>query len=162
MLLTDANVCIRRARPDEAEALNALIMRSKAYWGYEEWFLAACRPLLLITPEDIAREPVYCASVRATLAGVLHLKILNHGEVDLDHLFVEPAFIGHGIGGLLWRHAVDCARELGADGLVLSADPHARPFYERMGAVVIGEEISPIFAGRTIPHMRYSITREVN
>jgi hypothetical protein len=34
---------IRPARPDEATDLSALAMRSKAYWGYDDDFLRACR-----------------------------------------------------------------------------------------------------------------------
>ena len=34
---------VRPARPDEAEALTALVLRSKAHWGYDEAFTAACR-----------------------------------------------------------------------------------------------------------------------
>src|SRR5687768_14923343 len=45
---------IRRARPDEAEHLTALTLRSKAHWGYDADFMAACVPSLTITSERIA------------------------------------------------------------------------------------------------------------
>ena len=32
---------IRRARPDEADALTALATRAKAHWGYDAEFMAA-------------------------------------------------------------------------------------------------------------------------
>src|SRR5260370_15309228 len=142
------SVHIRRARPEEAEALTDLILRAKAHWGYDQAFLDACRPSLMLTAADIARNPVYCAEVAGAVTGVCHLYLLSADEAYLDHLFVEPAFIGTGIGALLWRHAVEVAVALGAKTLVLGADPNARPFYERMGAVVVGEIISPLIPGR--------------
>lgn len=158
MAHTQLKAQIRRARPEEAEALTALIMRAKAHWGYDQPFLDACYPLLRLDPEVIAHDPVYCAEIAGKLAGVSHLIVLDNGEIELDHLFVEPAFIGHGIGGLLWQHAVEQARTLGARAIVLGADPNARPFYEHMGAIVVGEIASPIVEGRTNPKMRYELS----
>jgi GNAT superfamily N-acetyltransferase len=155
MTSTRLEPLVRRARSDEAEALNELIMRAKAYWGYDQPFLDACRPLLILQLEEIERDYVYCAEVAGTLAGISHFKVLSDAEIDFDHLFVEPAFIGQGIGALLWRHAVNVARSIDAKALVFGADPHARPFYEHMGAVVVGESISTIIAGRRLPRMRY-------
>ena len=52
MTSTRLEALVRRAQPDEAEALNELIMRSKGYWGYDQPFLEVCRPLLILKPED--------------------------------------------------------------------------------------------------------------
>lgn len=152
-------VLIRRALPDEAEALTELMMRSKAHWGYDQPFLDACRPLLTITPGTIKRDPAYCAEIAGTIAGICHIKRLSDDEVNLDDLFVEPAFIGQGVGAALWRYAVALAGEMGARALVFGVDPNARAFYEYMGAVVVGENISKVFPGRTTPQMRYELPR---
>jgi GNAT superfamily N-acetyltransferase len=96
-----------------------------------------------------------CISTHQTLKHVSHLKKFDEMTVYLDDLFVEPAFIGRGIGGLLWRHAVDLAKTIGAKSLVFGADPHARPFYEHVGAVVEGYNLSTIVPGRKTPRMRY-------
>ena len=52
---------IRAARADEATALTALVMRSKAYWGYDERFLAACRDELRIGSGEVAARRVVVA-----------------------------------------------------------------------------------------------------
>lgn len=52
---------IRRAQPEEAEALTALIMRSKAHWGYSQELLDGWRSALTLRAETIERDPVYCA-----------------------------------------------------------------------------------------------------
>jgi GNAT superfamily N-acetyltransferase len=155
MTRTRLDVRIRHAVPEEAEALTGLILRAKSYWGYDQAFLDACRPILTLTPESIENDPVYCADVGNTAVGVSHLKRLDEVTVLLDDLFVEPTFIGKGVGGLLWRHAVELAKTMGATSLVFGADPHARPFYEYMGAVVEGYELSAIVPGRRTPRMRY-------
>lgn len=130
-------VQIRRARPDEAAALSALILRSKAHWGYSQTQLDGWRDQLTIAAETIARDPVYCAEAEGMLAGVMHLKPLEDGEALLDDLFIEPRFIGAGVGGALWRQAATLARQLGARTMTLYADRHAIPFYQHMGAVLV-------------------------
>jgi GNAT superfamily N-acetyltransferase len=146
---------IRRANPGEAEALSALIMRSKAHWGYSQQQLDGWRSALTISAETIARDPVYCAEADGRLAGVMHLKLLGATEALLDDLFVEPAFIGAGVGAALWRQAVAVAREHGATGIVLDADRHAIPFYQHMGAELVGDLARTDALGISTPRMRY-------
>ena len=55
----DVDPAIRRARPEEAGVLSALALRSKAHWGYDADFLAACRDDLTLIPEEIATSMVY-------------------------------------------------------------------------------------------------------
>ncbi len=156
MTSTRFDVCIRGALPEEAEALTALILCAKGYWGYDQSFLEACRPTLTLKAESIEHDLVYCAEGGSMVVGVSHLKRVDELTVCLDDLFVEPAFIGQGVGGLLWRHAVKQAQTMGATSLVFAADPHAQPFYEYMGAVVEGYNLSPLVPGRQLPRMRYA------
>lgn len=65
--------------------------------------------------------------------------------------------MGRGIGAHLWRHAVEQARAEGARAVVLDADPNARPFYERMGAVVVSWKDSTAVPGRRSPQMRFEL-----
>lgn len=157
MTSTRHEALIRRARLDEVEALNELIMHSKSYWGYDRPFLEAYRAHLLLSPQALEHDHVYCAEVGEAIAGVSHLIVVSDEEICLSHLFVEPVFIGQGIGALLWRHAVEQARRWSAKTLVFGADPHAQAFYERMGAVVVGEKHSTIFPGRKVPRMCYEL-----
>lgn len=137
-------------------------MRSKAYWGYASAWLEAWRADLTLDAAMIARDPVFCAeeAESGAVLGVSHLYRQSDGTVYLDHFFVDPDAIGRGVGAHLWRHAVEWAVAQGASALELSADPNARPFYERMGAVVVGWEASSIVPGRRLPQMRYGLSRE--
>jgi GNAT superfamily N-acetyltransferase len=148
---------VRRARPDEAEALNAIIVRSKGYWGYEPGILEVYRSFLCLSPDDIEHNPVYCAEIGGTLVGISHVNWVAEAEIELFHLFVDPVVIGQGIGRLLWHHAVALARAMGATALVFDSDPHARSFYEHVGAVVTAEHNSTVVAGLMIPRLRYEL-----
>nr|WSX48275.1 GNAT family N-acetyltransferase [Streptomyces sp. NBC_00974] len=134
---------LRPARAGEAEFLSGLVMRSKAHWGYDAAFLAACAPQLRVEAGDLAgRRIVVAEDVTGGNAGrgsgvVLGLASLE-GEPPLGRLgllFVEPAALGRGTGRLLYRDALRRAARLGFRRLLIDADPHAAGFYRAMGAV---------------------------
>ncbi|CAM5658088.1 hypothetical protein SAVIM338S_06699 [Streptomyces avidinii] len=52
---------LRPARAGEAARLTELVMRSKAHWGYDAEFLAACAPQLRIGAGDPARRRIVVA-----------------------------------------------------------------------------------------------------
>ncbi|MFD3696187.1 GNAT family N-acetyltransferase [Streptomyces sp. NPDC058646] len=128
---------VRAARADEAEALTALVMRSKGHWGYDAAFLAACAEELRIGPADVtARRIVVAENGRGDLLGLASLEGAPP-QAALGLLFVEPAAIGRGVGRLLHRDALRRAVELGVRRLRIDADPHAAGFYRAMGAVPV-------------------------
>ncbi|HYC65369.1 MAG TPA: GNAT family N-acetyltransferase [Reyranellaceae bacterium] len=71
--------------------------------------------------------------------------------VDLADMFVDPPSIGTGAGKALFEAAVGLARGLGAGTLTILADPHAAPFYERMGARFVRMAPSDAIPGRQLP-----------
>ncbi|WP_260610799.1 GNAT family N-acetyltransferase, partial [Streptomyces sp. WAC06614] len=130
-------VRIREARPEEAAALTALVLRSKASWGYDEAFLARCAPALRIgAGEVVARRVVVAEDGRGTVLGVASLEGAAPTAV-LGLLFVDPPAQRRGVGRALYRHALGRARELGVRRLVVDADPYAAGFYRAMGAVAV-------------------------
>jgi GNAT superfamily N-acetyltransferase len=150
----DGAPLLRAARPDEAAALTALALRSKAHWGYDESFMAACREELTLAPEEIAARRTTVAEDPAT-GRVIGL-VTVEGEAPrgvLGMLFVEPAAMGRGAGRLLYEHAVATAARLGFTRLSIDADPNAEPFYRAMGAVTVARVPSGSIAGRTLPQM---------
>jgi predicted N-acetyltransferase YhbS len=69
----------------------------------------------------------------------------------LNKLFIEPRHIRSGVGRALLAHAIAEARRRGAGRLTILADPNAAAFYERAGAVRIGEAPSDAVPGRLLP-----------
>jgi GNAT superfamily N-acetyltransferase len=147
---------IREASPSEADQLTELALRSKGHWGYDAEFLEDARSDLTLTTQYISSCPVFVIEEQGSIRGFYSLS--GEGEeVELMHIFVEPAAIGRGYGKLLFRHAVETARRLKYEQLVIGSDPQAVGFYEAMGARRVGEIASPIRAGRMLPLLHYSL-----
>ena len=153
------DVILRFARQEEAEQLSALCMRSKAYWGYSEPFLAACVELLRITPGNIDETLTMVAEQGDRLAGVMQLAISGE-DAELDKLFVDPDFIGYGVGSLLLKQAIRDARDEGALEMYIVSDPFAEPFYLHHGARRVGEIQSEADETRFLPRLALDL-REV-
>jgi GNAT superfamily N-acetyltransferase len=153
----DLDPAIRRARPAEAAALSALALHSKAHWGYDADFLAACRDDLTLSADDIASSPVYVFDGVHAPLGFYRLLQQEDGVAVLDDLFVEPAAMGQGVGRRLWRHAVSTATKLGCSEMVWQSDPQAEGFYLAMGAQRVGESASTVMPGRMLPLMRFPL-----
>src|SRR5258706_11839576 len=66
-------VQIRRATPDEAEALTALAHAAKRHWGYPEEWINHWRADLTITPDFIATNEVFAATIDGEIAGCFAL-----------------------------------------------------------------------------------------
>lgn len=141
---------IRSAHEAEGAALSELALRSKAHWGYDEDFLDRCRPVLTVDGGYLRSRPVFVAEVDGDVAGFCSLAPRGE-DVQLDLMYVEPAFIGRGVGRLLLRHALDAARRAGHARVLVESDPFAEPFYLRMGARRIGQVASEVGPARRLP-----------
>ena len=144
---------LRPARPDEARLLSELALRSKAHWGYNDSFMAACKHELTIRRGEMAARHVTVAEVDGAVAG--HYTI--DGD-ELGQLFVDPAHMGRGVGRVLWRHAVGTARKLGIETLSIDSDPFAEGFYLAMGATRVGSVPSGSIPGRELPRLTFATT----
>lgn len=144
-------IIIRPAVSNECEALSALCLRSKGWWGYDEVFLEACRADLTVTQQDI--EGIFrVAELNGRLGGLVQV-VRDGDEWSLGALFVDPPFIGRKVGAALMLWAINAAREHGARRLVIEADPAAVDFYRRFGAVDDGVVASSVLPGRFIPRL---------
>lgn len=142
---------VRPARPDEAAALAALAVRSKAYWPYPGVFIARFARTIALTPEVVAANDVHVGERDGEICGFYTL--LHRGPLAvLDDLWLEPREIGRGCGRLLFEHAAGRAAAAGADVLEWEAEPYAAGFYERMGGRTVRWTGSPL--GRTLPVMQ--------
>jgi GNAT superfamily N-acetyltransferase len=160
MTIASIETIIRLARPTEAAAITNLIMRSKAYWGYDTAFLVACRAGLTISPEYLVTHPAYVAEWNGQPVGFYSLAEEIEGQqVELDFLFIAPEAIGKGVGSQMWQHAVATSHRLGYHLMSIVADPHAEPFYRKMGAITVGAEPSQVQAGRMLPLMHYDLDK---
>ncbi|MCZ6524020.1 MAG: GNAT family N-acetyltransferase [Alphaproteobacteria bacterium] len=151
---------IRPARPGEAEALTDLALRSKAYWGYDAAFMAACRAELTVTPAQAASGLVQVYEEGGRAFGFYLLEVRN-GSADVAMLFVEPAAIGRGIGRALWQHLVAEARRLELAKVTIESDPNAEAFYRAMGATTVGTAPSASIPGRRLALMELALGEDM-
>jgi GNAT superfamily N-acetyltransferase len=149
---------LRTALQDELPGLTGLCLRSKAHWGYDEAFMAACRTELTLRPDELRTTSLQVAERDAAVVGLAQIKV-SGADADLLRLFVEPALMGAGIGRLLFQWATEAARDQGAARMKIEADPGAVPFYERMGAHHAGSVPSLSIPGRMLPRLLMDLHR---
>jgi GNAT superfamily N-acetyltransferase len=147
---------IRRARPDEADALNALARRAKAHWGYDAEFMDRVSDAMTLSAADIDLHEVWVLEDASGLVG-FH-RVIPGDPAEIEDMWVDPPAMGAGRGRRLFEHAVDIARLGGARALELDADPNAVGFYERMGLERIGETASTLIPGRALPRLRLDLS----
>lgn len=146
---------IRPARPEEADELAALAVRSKAHWPYPAAFIARFARDAGLTAEVVAANDVQVAEREGSIRGFYTL--LHRGPTAvLDDLWLEPAEIGRGCGRLLFEHAAARAAAAGATSMEWEAEPYAAGFYLRMGAATVGWADSRL--GRKLPVMRRTLS----
>ncbi len=150
---------ILRARPDDAEALTRISFAAKRHWGYPETWIERWQESLTITPEFVHHNEVYGAVFEEVMIGFYALSG-EGGELELEHLWVLPGFIGTGVGRALFEHALGRAAASGAEVLSIESDPNAEGFYLRMGARRVGE-VSYAMDGRrrTLPLLAVDVRR---
>jgi len=151
-----STVAMRPGRDDEAELLSDLALRSKGYWGYDQAFLEACRDELTLTPAEVRAKRTIVAERGGRVVGFYTLAG-DPPVAGLDHLFVEPAEVGTGVGRALWGHAVAAAQSLGFTRVEIEADPDAEAFYLAMGARRRGTVPSGSIPGRLLPRLEYEL-----
>ncbi|MEM8642422.1 MAG: GNAT family N-acetyltransferase [Cyanobacteria bacterium P01_G01_bin.54] len=145
---------IRPAQSHEHERLSTIARRSKAYWGYSPGFMAACQAELTYTAAEIDKGHFFVALERKNpeiIVGFSAITPLNSHQFELEAMFVEPQYMGQGYGRSLLEHAKQTVKRLAATALIIQADPHAVPFYRRMGGQRVGERESESIPGRFLP-----------
>lgn len=149
---------IVRAKPGDAARLSAIAWAAKAHWGYPLAWLEQWRELLTITPSFIAAYETHLAKEKAQIAG-FHALVEKAGAWRLEHLWVQPRWMGRGLGRSLFQHAATLARARGANCLTIESDPNADAFYRRLGAVRTGLIPSEVDgARREVPILRYDLS----
>lgn len=148
---------LRPVRPDELAELTELCLRSKAVWGYDAAFMAACREELTLKPRHLDTPMRVAETENGEVIGLAQITVDGH-EAELVRLFIEPGLLRTGAGRALFAWAAAEAHRLGARRMTIDADPDAAPFYQRMGARLDGEVPSGSIPGRMLPRLVVTLT----
>jgi GNAT superfamily N-acetyltransferase len=144
-------VSIRPARVEECGQLTAIAHAAKRHWSYPEEWIALWRDDLTWRADRFETEQILVAELAEQVAGFAAIRIDN-GDAELEGLWVDPAWMGRGVGRALLAAVIDAAAAAGAGSIIIVSDPHAVGFYERAGARQTGWiESQP--AGRRLPRM---------
>ena len=170
-------ITVRRARPDDIEAL-AEVTRSAYAATYpgivppavlDEW-IADAPAMWLRWRETVEGQPdhasrAWVADRDGTILGYATTSPAKSewlpppdGAGELTNLYLAPTAIGTGIGRRLYEHAVDDLRQRGFDPLVVWAfrdNPRARRFYSGVGLQIDVPEHDWVLGGIPCPIVRY-------
>ena len=143
---------IRRAISTDSARATELARSGKAHWGYPAEWLAAWSGDLVISEVDIEKHRTFVAAVEGHVVGVCQLREGGVGAL-LEHLWVDPAAHGRGVGRALVEHAL--AQSQGVVTVV--ADPNAEMFYVKLGATRVGDVAAPMpgAPGRKLPLLEW-------
>lgn len=152
-------IIIRTVEPNEYALLSELAYRSKAYWGYSDEFMEACRGELATSIKDIEdrHRNYFVAEFNGEVLGYYATEKLTESQYELEHLFVEPEHIGQGVGKALIEHAKSFVKSIGGKSLLIQGDPNAVNFYLAAGGVQIGQRESDSISGRYLPEFKIYI-----
>lgn len=103
-------------------------------------------PMLLAHPETLvfAVDSLEQGLTRVATTADDHIVgfatlIRTPDAVELEDIFVAPAWMRHGVGRLLMRDAVSISQEQAVRRIEVTANPHAFAFYESVGFVHDGQ-----------------------
>lgn len=144
---------IRLAKTSEAEKLTNLAIRSEAHWGYDAVFMDKFKEIYKVTEDFIENNPTFVVCENDEVIGFY--AIISKEKNELEYFYIDPQFIGKGYGQALWNHLIAYCIGLKIKDIQLVTSPQAKEFYQRMGAVQIGEVQSLLQKGRIIPKLRY-------
>ncbi|MBN1525365.1 MAG: GNAT family N-acetyltransferase [Spirochaetales bacterium] len=154
------DICIKSACAQDAPRLTEIAFAAKRHWLYPEEWMDVWKDELTITPEYINRHMVFTASYNDRIVGFysvvknterhhIGLILIDKGYW-LEHIFIDPAFIGRGIGTRLIGHLRTECRFRNIDKVLAFVDPNAEGFYKKIGARFKRMSMSSI-PGRNVP-----------
>jgi N-acetylglutamate synthase-like GNAT family acetyltransferase len=131
---------IRRAVPEDAAAISALVRRTVRISNVADYPAAAVELIVANFASDkiaqrMTERDIFVCQVDGHIVGTIAL-----GRDRLRTLFVEPGLQGSGLGARLVAHLEAHARQAGVAALSLSSSLTARGFDERLDYRMIRRE----------------------
>ena len=138
----------------DIEILRDISIRSKAWWGYEDYLMEQFAASSILSSEQTEGANVVKACMEERIIG-WYRYLPRDGKVELTDYWLSPEYIGKGYGGKMFQDLKEKVQRDGYDCIEFDADPNAAPFYEHMGCRIIGQSLSEW--NRFIPRMRYDL-----
>jgi len=156
--MSNAEIAVRLARPEDWPALNAVMKRASISVETGEVLRR-----LLDEPEHLQVAAGLIISGNVVLAeadgapiGFASFVINGSRYADLDGMFVDPIYWRRGVGTMLYGAVEHELVKRQSVGVRVMAGPTAVPFYMSVGFAVVGEQRTPL--GPIVPVMTKVIT----
>jgi len=128
---------IRDAGPADLPVLRDVFRRSSLSNEGDRAKLLAHPDILELSDVAVTEGRVLAAVSDGVIVGFATW-LPTAGAVELDDLFVDPDRMRLGIGRALVQEVADRAGSRGAHRIEVTANPHARAFYAKVGFVADG------------------------
>ena len=132
------------ALPEDSDLLTQTALRSKQSWGYSDDLMQLWAEDLAVSKIFIAENNVFKVFDGEQFIGFYGLKIAGETQIELEHLWLLPDKKQQGYGRQLFKHIREQVVQAGQNSFRLTADPNAKPFYDKMGGVIVGKFQSKI------------------
>jgi GNAT superfamily N-acetyltransferase len=110
----DAQLEIRRALPEDAEALSSIVSEAHRYWGYPPEWINFLGTDFAISAENVGGRAMFVAEKSGQRLGFY----VRDGN-SLEALWVAPEHFGTGVGKELFLHAKNEVSSPSESGLIL-------------------------------------------
>ena len=130
----DAQITIRRGVLSDLPAATAVFQSASLSNAGDRDNLLAHQEYLALQPDGLADGRTYVAERGGALVGFATWNE-SGGSYELEDLFVDPAWMRHGIATALVGRIAGILRAHGVRHLEVTANPHAMEFYRAAGFV---------------------------
>jgi GNAT superfamily N-acetyltransferase len=128
---------IRLGVPADLPAASDVYRSASLFNAGDRDNLLAHPEYLILGPEGLAEGRTYVAEEDGSVVGFATW-IETASVVELEDLFVDPAWMRRGIAAALVERIADVLRARGVERLEVTANPHAMGFYRAVGFVDCG------------------------
>ncbi len=139
---------IRRAVPGDLPALRSLFRRSSlSNQGDRDALLANPEALVLTAAGVDEGRTRVAVTVHGTIVGFATTLPDENSVVELEDLFVDPAWMRQGIATRLVADLIERSRSTKVPRIRVTANPHAYDFYRSVGFAHICDVETPFGTG---------------
>ena len=128
---------IRLGVPADLPAAAGVYRRASLSNAGDRDNLLAHPEFLVLGPEGLAEGRTYVAEEDGSVVGFATWAEAG-GSIELEDLFVDPAWRRRGIASGLVSRIVEVLRARGVQSLEVTANPHAQGFYSAAGFIDCG------------------------
>lgn len=128
----------QQAELQDCELLTKTANRSKQDWGYSDEDMKLWEEDLRIDEDYIRKNTVIKVYAAGIYIGFFAVIAVDTEILEIDHLWLLPGEKRKGFGSLIFKTILQYGKTHAFKKAILTAEPNAKGFYEKMGGTVQG------------------------